>query len=117
MYVRQICVLIHPALSIPFRPQRDQFARGLLIKRVRNRKGTSFYKRICFVVPSLGGGKVICFPHLSSKGHGNSMQTSFTTASPLGITYTAEAWPTTHLEASQSIQRSPFEDRCVASCL
>ena len=96
MNVRQICVLIHPTLSIPFRPQRDQFARGLLIKRVGNRKGTSFYKRICFVVPSLGGGKVICFPHLSFKGHGNSMQTSFITASPLGPVGT---WPATHLKA------------------
>lgn len=84
MYVRQICVLIHPAFIQPLQAAARSICKRVAHQKGRNRKGTSFYKRICCVVPSLRGGRLICFPHLPSKGHGNSMQTSFITASPLG---------------------------------
>jgi hypothetical protein len=84
MYVRQICVLIHPTFIQPLLAAARSICKRVAHQRGWNRKGTSFYKRICCVVPSIEGGKLICFPHPPSKGAGNSMQTSFITASPLG---------------------------------
>jgi hypothetical protein len=80
--VRQICFLIHPAFIQPLQAAARSICKRVAHQKGRYSKGTSFYKRICCVVPSLRGGRLICFPHLPSEGHGNVIQTSFITASP-----------------------------------
>jgi hypothetical protein len=85
VYVRQICFLIHPAFIQPLQAAARSICKRVAHQEGTYSKGTSFYKRICCVVLSLRGGRLIYFPHLPSEGHGNNTQTSFITASPQAI--------------------------------